>query len=188
MSAITVSRQVGSRGDELAALVAQRLGWRLVGRELINQAAREAGVPEVALAEMDELRLLDIRPSTRDWRAYQLQVERIIRNLADEGRVVIVGRGSQIVLRERPGVLHVRVVAPLAQCLEWLQQERGLSREAAIAYLATSSRTRARYIRRSYHVDVNDPALYHLVVNTGLLALEQAANVIIQALREIGGL
>ncbi|MGC8879161.1 MAG: AAA family ATPase [Anaerolineae bacterium] len=188
MSAVTVSRQVSSRGDELAALVAQRLGWRLISRELINRAAREAGVPEVALAEMDELGLLNIRPSARGWRAYRMQVERIIHNLADEGNVVIVGRGGQVVLRMRPDVLHVRVVAPLEMRLSWLQQERGLSREAAAAYLETSCRTRARYIRRSYHVDVNDPSLYHLVINTGLLSLEQAANLIIQALREIGGL
>lgn len=188
MSAITVSRQVGSRGDELAARVAERLGWRLVGRELINQAAREAGVPVVALAEMDELQLLDIRPSARDWRAYQTQVERIIRGLADEGGVVIVGRGGQVVLRERPDVLHVRVVAPLEVRLGWLQQERGLSRETAVVYLEMSSRTRARYVRRSYRVDVNDPSLYHLVINTGLLSLEQAAHLIMQALREIGGL
>lgn len=188
MSAVTVSRQVSSRGDELAALVAKRLGWRLVSRELINQAARDAGVPEVALAEMDELGLLNIRLSARGWRAYQMQVERIIHNLADEGNVVIVGRGGQVVLRARPDVLHVRVVAPLEMRLSWLQQERGLSQEAAAAHLEASCRTRARYIRRSYHVDVNDPSLYHLVINTGLLSLEQAANLIIQALREIGGL
>ena len=188
MCAITVSRQVGSRGDELAALVAQRLGWRLVSRDLINQAARKAGVPEVALAEVDELGLLGIRPSARDWRAYQTQVERIIRELADEGNVVIVGRGGQIVLRARPDVLHVRVVAPFELRLNWLQQERGLGREAAAACLEASSRARARYIRRSYHVNVEDPSLYHLVVNTGLLSLERAANLVIQALQEIGGL
>ncbi len=188
MSAITVSRQVSSRGDELAALVAQQLGWRLVSRELINQAARKAGVPEVALAEVDELGLFGICPSTREWRAYQKQVERIIRELADAGNVVIVGRGGQVVLRGRPDVLHVRVVAPLELRLSWLQQERNLSREAAMAWMETSSRSRARYVRRSYHLDINDPSLYHLIVNTGLLPLDRAAALIIQALREIGGL
>ena len=112
MSAITVSRQMGSRGDELALQVAQRLGWRRVCRDLINQAARAAGVPQVALAEIDELGFLGLRPSAKDWRAYQNQVERIIRELADAGEVVIVGRGGQVVLRGRPDVWHVRVIAP----------------------------------------------------------------------------
>ena len=62
----------------------------------------------------------------------------------------------------------MRVVAPLATRLAWLQEEHGLTEAAARAYMDTSSRLRARYMRRSYGVDVNDPALYHLVINTGL--------------------
>jgi len=102
MSAITVSRQMGSRGDELALQVAGRLGWQRVCRDLINQAARSAGVPQVALAEIDELGFLGLRPSAKEWRVYQSQVERIIRDLADGGNVVIVGRGGQVVLHDRP--------------------------------------------------------------------------------------
>jgi cytidylate kinase len=187
MSAITISREVGSRGDELAALVARQLGWKVIGRDLINAAAVAAGVPQVALAEMDELSLLGICPTAREWRAYRSQVERIICEAAAAGAAVIVGRGGQVVLRGWPGVLHVRVVAPLEARLTWLQQERNLSDAAARACLETSSRMRTRYVRRCYRADIDDATLYHLVINTGLLDLDQATRVIIHALEEIGG-
>jgi cytidylate kinase len=187
MSAITVSRQVGSRGDDLAALIARQLGWRWVSRDLINQAALAAGVPQVALAEVDELGLFGIRPSAREWRAYQAQVERIICELANAGAVVIVGRGGQVVLRQRPEVLHVRVVAPLQTQLAWLREERRLAEDAARSCLETINRARARYLRRCYGVDVNDPSLYHLVVNTGMVELDQAATLIVRAWRDRRG-
>jgi cytidylate kinase len=187
MSAITISRQMGSRGDELALQVAQRLGWRRVCRDLINQAALAAGVPQVALAEIDELGLLGLRPSGQEWQAYQSQVERIICDLADGGEVVIVGRGGQMVLRDCPDVLHVRVVAPLEARVAQLRRERKVSTESARACLEASDKARARYLQRSYRVRVEDSALYHLTINTGLLDLSQAVKLIIQALQERTG-
>ncbi len=181
MGAITISRQMGSRGDELALRVAQQLGWQRVCRDLINQAAMAAGVPQVALAEIDEFGLLGLRPSAKEWRAYQDQVERIICDLVEGGNVVIVGRGGQMVLRGRSDVLHVRVVAPLEARIAQLQEERSVSEESARACLEASDKARARYLRRGHDVRVEDPALYHLTVNTGLLDLSQALNLIIQA-------
>lgn len=183
MSAITISRQMGSRGDELAEEVARHLSWRLVCRDIINQAALAAGVPQVALAEVDELGLLGLRPTARERRLYLNQVERIIRELADEGDVVIVGRGSQLVLRERPDVLHVRVVAPLETRVDWLCQEEAICREAARVRLEASDRARARYLQRNYRVRVGDPALYHLVINMGRLTLPVAVGLVLHTFR-----
>ena len=174
---------MGSRGDELALQVAQRLGWRRICRDLINQAARAAGVPQVALAEIDELGFLGLRPSAKEGRAFQSQLEGMRHELADEGEVVIVGRGSQVVLRERSDVLHVRVVAPLEMRVERLQRERNLSAESARACLEASDEVRARYLRRSHGVRLDDPALYHLTIHTGLLDPTRAADLIIQAVQ-----
>ena len=81
---------MGSRGDELALGVAERLGWRRVCRDLINQAAQAAGVPQVALAEIDELGFLGLRTSAKEWRAYQSQVERILRERRETGSFTLV--------------------------------------------------------------------------------------------------
>ena len=112
MSAITISRQMGSRGDELAQQVAEQLNWRCVGYELINQAALAAGAPHVALAEIDELGFFNLEPTIEERQAYQSQVERIVQELAGEGQVVIMGRGGQAILHNQPNVVHLRVVAP----------------------------------------------------------------------------
>jgi cytidylate kinase len=181
MSAITISRQMGSRGDELALQVAQKLGWRLIQRNLINQAALAADVPHMALADIDELGLLNLRPSVKEWRAYQNQVESIIRYWADKGKTVIVGRGGQMALRGRPEVFHIRVVAPFELRVAQLQQEENISTESARARLEASAKMRARYLRRSYRVQIDDPSLYHLTLNTGLLGLSQAVNLVMQA-------
>lgn len=175
---------MGSRGDELAEQVAQRLGWRRVGRYLINQAALAGGVPQVALAEIDELGFFGLQPSDEEWQAYQNEVERFICHLADQGNVVIVGRGGQIVLRDRLDVLHVRVIAPLETRATQLQTERNVSSEAAYACLEESLIGRTRYLHHCYDILVDDPTLYHLVINTGLVKLSQAVNLIVQACQE----
>jgi cytidylate kinase len=172
---------MSSQGDDLAVQVAHRLGWRTISRELINKAALAAGAPQVALAEIDELDFLKLRPSPRQWRAYREQVEGIIQVLAEVGDIVIVGRGGQVVLRDRPEVLHVRVVAPLERRVAWLQAAEALSPQAAEARLSQSDRRRAAYLQRSYKVNTNDPALYHLMINTGFFELSQALELVIQA-------
>jgi len=181
MSAITISRQMGSQGDELARLVAQRLGWQLMSRDLINQAALEVGMPHLALAEIDELGLLNLRPSPGEWRAYQHEVERIIREWADIGNIIIIGRGGQVALRGRPDVLHLRIVAPLEKRVAELQQEKIISLQSALARLEASDKTQVSYMKRSYGVGLDDPTLYHFIINTGLLGLSQAVDYVFQA-------
>jgi cytidylate kinase len=113
MAVMTISRQMGSLGSEIARLVAERLGYRLVWRELINQAARRSGAPEAALAAIDELGLLDMCPSPRACRAYRAAVKQVIDELAAEGNCVILGRAGQVLLKGVPGCLHVRLIAPV---------------------------------------------------------------------------
>jgi cytidylate kinase len=79
-----------------------------------------------------------------------------------------------------PDVFHIRVVAPLEMRIAHLQQKENISPESARARLEASAKTRARYLRRSYSVEIDDPTLYHLTVNTGLLGLSQAISLVLQ--------
>jgi cytidylate kinase len=183
MRVITISRQMGSLGDELVLQLAQQLDWRWVGRDVIHEAALAAGVPQVALADIDELGFLDLRPSGKEWRVYQKEVRRIICELADEGNMIIVGRGGQVILHNRPDVLHVRVIAPLKIRIARLMRMEHISKKAARARLKASRKTRARYFKKGYGVKLNDPLLYHLVINTGFLELSEAVNLVVKASR-----
>jgi cytidylate kinase len=181
MSVITISRQMGSLGSEIAFQVAEMLGYKVIWRELINNAALRAGAPEAALAAIDELGLLGICPSPQDCRRYRQAVEEILHELAAGGNIVIIGRAGQIILASDPDTLHVRIMAPFSLRVERVAQRLKIADSFAQAQVETSDRYRANYMRRFYHVRWDDPSHYHLVINTALLDSRQAAELIRQA-------
>jgi CMP/dCMP kinase len=181
MPVITISREYGSCGDEIAVALADRLKLMLVGRDLINRAALKAGAPEIALAEIDELGLLGVRPGPGAQRLYQETVSEIILDLARDGNLLLVGRGGQMVLAGHPGVLHVRVIAPLAKRLRLIEEQCHVTAEVAAARLDAADHARARYLRRQYSVRWEDPALYDLVLNMAHLSVETAVDLICSA-------
>jgi cytidylate kinase len=178
MPVITLSREMGSRGDDVAMAVAERLGLRLVGRELINRAARAAGAPEVALAEIDELGLLGVKPSPGALRLYTQKVAEVIRELAARGDLLVVGRGGQVVLADEPGVLHMRVIAPRPMRLQLVQARCHVTPEAATARIDASDKARAAYLRRAHGVRWDAAGLYDMVLNMAHLSVADAAEVV----------
>lgn len=172
---------MGSLGSQIARLTAETLGYRLVWRDLINQAAQLAGAPEMALAVIDELRLLDMCPSPQACQAYRRAVNQIMHELAAKGNVVIQGRAGQAILKDHPDVLHVRIIAPKSLRVERVKQRLGITTQQALAQVETSDRYRANYLRRFYNVRWDDPSLYHLVINTAGLTVPQASAIICQA-------
>jgi cytidylate kinase len=182
MAVVTLSRQLGSLGFEIAQLVAQRTGYQLVWRELINQAAIRAGAPEVALAMIDELNLLGLKPSPEEMQAYLSAVRVVMNELADAGNVVIVGRAGQIILANRPQALHVRVTAPVSLRVERLAKQQGIPMAAARAQVDASDRYHQNYFKRYYKLPWDGSGLYDLIINTTKLNLADAAEIICIAL------
>ena len=233
MTVITVSRQLGSHGHEIAAGVAQRLGLRLVDAATINQAAERAGVPQVALAELQHegergvanqvLKALRTMPSTVPYAVssggdrgesrvegmtilpftglfsplarpisasldgYVRMVGLVIRGLAQEGNVLIAGRGGQILLRNHPQALHVQIVAPLAFRTEAMVGRLGRDKRAVQNQIRASDRARFDYLRRYHNADWLDSTLYHMVLNTGKVPIETAMDLIVDAQRSMAG-
>lgn len=178
---ITLARQMGSGGREIGKLVAESLGYRLVWREVINQAAQRAGAPEAALAAIDELGLLGIQPSGKAYQAYKLAVQQVILELAEEGNAVIIGRAGQAILAGREDVLHVRVIAPAELRAERVAAQQGITLDCALAQIEASDKNRRKYLRRMYRVNWDDPSLYDLTINTARLSTEIAAALICRA-------
>ncbi len=181
MGVITISREMGSLGFPIGQKAAELLGYQIVWREVINQAAIRAGAPEVALAMIDELGLLGLCPSAEKCQAYLHAVEQVVHELAERGNVVIVGRGSQIILKDRPGVLHVRVIAPLELRIERIMQEKGIALDAAQAQIEASDRSRKRYLNRFYKTQWEDPTLYDVILNTARISIDSAAELLYKA-------
>jgi CMP/dCMP kinase len=181
MSTITISRQMGSLGCQIAFNVAEALGFRLVWREIINEAARRTGTPEVALAAIDELGLLGICPSPKACSAYHQAVKEIMHEFAEQGDIVILGRAGQVILGNRTDIMHIRLIAPISIRIARIADRLGITESRARAQVEASDRYRSDYLRRFYHTDWDKPDLYHLVINTGSLEIDQAVELICQS-------
>jgi cytidylate kinase len=165
--------------------VASRLGYRLVHRELINKAAHLAGAPDMALVTIDELGLLGIEPDDAHQQAYLQAVQIVIENMAEEGKVIIVGRAGQAILQNNPNALHLRVVAPMQVRIQRIVKAHGISPQAARAQIEDSDRYRINYLQRFYNIEWDDPTLYHLIINTGHISLETSAEVVCTVVHNI---
>ncbi|MBV9228816.1 MAG: cytidylate kinase-like family protein [Chloroflexi bacterium] len=190
MRAVTMSREYGSGGGEIAARLAHRLDWHLIDHQIVARAARESGVHEAVMRAFDE-KTEDVFSRIMKWpypvtaeekQAYRQALDRVVLEAANTGHVVIVGRGSQVLLADRRDVLHVRVVAPLEQCIEYVVRREGLGTEAARKRVQEKDRARARYLQTEFHRQYDDPHLYDLVINTAVLDLDSAVDVICQML------
>jgi len=99
--------------------------------------------------------------------------ESAIRDLADRGNVILVGRGSQVLLADFPHTLHVRVTASDARRAAAIARDRPVAEDRAIELAGNADQHRDDYLRTNYDRDVNDPALYDLLVRTDKLTIDQ---------------
>jgi CMP/dCMP kinase len=202
MPLVTVSRQCGSGGREIAQAVAEILGATYVDRDLIAEAARRIGVAEELVSRHDErivgpteslieavaLAFTGSRHSARGARPTGVSnssgleiaaaTRRVIREIAKEDNAVFLGRGAQVVLRDNPRALHVHIAAPLAQRVATVMRREQVTEEKARQIIRDLDEERANYLRAHYQVDWASPELYHAVINTGMLTFPLAAQTI----------
>ena len=217
MTVITISRQHGSGGDEIADRLCEKLGYPTFDKSLITRAAKEAGFSEQEIYDYSEdshkvRSFLDrlfsrsaVLSAGRMWEdgggmylpeeltlsedVMITLVQKAIQSAYETGNMVIIGRGSQVLLKDKPGVVHIRIEAPIEDRVqrvrELLKQERQtfqadleIRRDAQDQILERDAAS-ADYIKRFYNVDWSDALLYHAVLNTGRMTLERATQIIV---------
>lgn len=109
----------------------------------------------------------------------------VIRDLARAGDVVIIGRGSNMILADTPGVIHIGLVAPLDVRADNIMRREHLSREEAKTYGEELEQARVTFYRKFFKVSPYDPALYQMVLNMGMLQQKTAAEIITNAAGDI---
>jgi cytidylate kinase len=188
VAVVTVSRQFGAGGLRVARSLAETLGFRLVDRELVEEAARQLGVdPEVAQSRdervpalVEELGLalaagtpeLGLATVAMSDQTLAAGTRGVIRSLADAGDYVILGRGGQAALAERDDACHLALVGSLSDRVQRIMQWQGVTEQEARARCERVDAERAGYVRRFYGVDIRDPLLYDCVLNTSRLGIQ----------------
>ncbi len=205
MRAITISRQYGSGGGEIAARLAELLGWRLIDHEVIVEVASRLGVTENDAAQRDEraegfvdqllhgIRAVDPAPlsllsypnplTAPQAHDYAFALRETVLSAVTAGQVVIVGRGAQAILHERRDALHIRVVAPLEQRIIYVSRREALDRDAAQRRIQRKDHDRQRYLWATHARRVEDTELYDLILNTAVLDLNSCVDLIAMALQ-----
>ena len=182
MAIITVSRQVYSNGDEIARQVADDLDYNLIEKEKIGEALANLGLPATEVERFDEK-----RPSIWDSLAVQhtrfLHLMRaVIYDFARRNDTIILGRGAQILLKDFPGTLPVRIVAPMGVRLKRLMEREGCDEKDGEKVLRQSDKDSSGYIQSFFAADWNDHDYYDLVINTKTISIEMAGGMISNAI------
>lgn len=199
MYVVTIARQMGAGGGAVAARVAERLGWRLLDRALVERIAGELRVAPEAVEACDErvdsfverlgTYLSEGHPEVLRGRLVPTvspeltarAARRVVAAVVDEGPAVVVGHGAQCVLVDDPRAFHALVHAPLARRVDRARERFGVGAAEAAERVRRSDADRRRYIREHFHREWLDPALYHLCVDAGRLGEEGAAELICRA-------
>jgi cytidylate kinase len=197
-TAITLSRQTGAGGHTIAERLASRLQtespkasppWTVFDRNLVEKVLEDHHLPTRLASHLPEDRTSQIEDIMGDlfemsppsWKLIEQTTETILR-LVGLGNVIVIGRGANLVTARLPNVFHVRLVAPLDQRIASIQELRKLTRKAAATAVRDEDRGRARYLKKYFKADIEDPLLYHLVINTGFVGTDEAVEMIAEAM------
>ena len=194
---ITISRQTGAGAKPVCEKLInimdeysepEGVKWAFFDKSLIEKVLEDHKLPKQISEFMHEgkykhlssvvYELLGLKPA--EWTLIHKTTDTILQ-LARMGNVVIVGRGANIITSKLSNAFHVRLVASMEKRIEHVRSLMGFTEKEAINYIKKEDENRKKYLKSYFRVDVEDPLLYHMVVNTDLLTHKGAAYLIAEA-------
>jgi cytidylate kinase len=206
MSLVTIRGRLGSGAAEIGKQAAEKIQADYVDRQIIARVARQLHREEreVIAKEIPPSNFLDrigealghsfgfeegfagaylpISEMPLDDTRYLEALRSVVRELVRSQPLVIMGRGSQFILKDYPDVLHVSIVCPFESRVKRFIKDRKLDQKAAEQEVARSDKSIHDFIKRYFRADPEDPLHYDLVVNTGHLSFQAAVSMIVDAL------
>jgi cytidylate kinase len=196
--AVTISRQTGSGAHRVAEKLADLLQahtpkdacpWTVFDRNLVEKVLQEHDLPGRVARFMPEDRissisdtmeeLFDLHPPS--WLLVRKVTETIL-HLVELGNVIVIGRGGTVITAKLDHVFHVRIVGSLEKRVQHVHELNQMSKTAALKLIHREDHGRTRYLKKYFKTDLNDPLLYHLVINTDLISYDEAARIIADAM------
>jgi hypothetical protein len=189
--AVTISRQSGSGGHSVAENLVRILRardpeptcpWTVFDRELVQKVLEEHHLPKRLEKFMPEDKISGIADTMDElfglhppsWTLVHKAAHTIL-HLAELGKVIIIGRGANVITRKLDYVFHVRLVGSLDRRVQYMGQLNGINHREALDLVCREDLGRKRYLKQYFDKDIDDPTLYHLVINTDLVSYEEAA-------------
>jgi hypothetical protein len=195
--AITISRMTGAGGHTVASGLAgylqTRLGhdWTVFDRNLVEQILEDHHLHKGMAEFMQECHktmftdvveeMIGLHPGS--WTLLEKTGVTVLR-LAQMGNVILVGRGASAITGKLRNAFHVRLVGSLENRLKWVQREHDLDEKSALQFVRKGDEGRKRYLKDHFDKDIDDPLLYHLIVNMDLVRHDEAARLIGSAVIE----
>jgi cytidylate kinase len=183
---ICISREYGGRGAAVGRLVAEKLNFDFFSRELVEEVAKHAHMRKQIVESLDE----KTRNLMFEWVVQQFgnesftnteylrHLSHVVRTLSKYGRGVLVGRGAQFILSSA-STLRIRTIASLDIRIDRIAKREGTSRSEARAEVLKTDAEREGFCRQHFNLDIADAKNYDLVLNTGTIAEEACAQIIV---------
>ena len=184
-SVFTISREPGSRGNEIAARLAEAFGYELFDREIIQQMADDAKMSVRVLETLDEKglnTLEDVIATLVEQRhlwpdQYIKHLMKIIGTIGRHGKAVIVGRGAVFIVPPMQSV-RIRFIAPLEKRVQKVAEEFNISADEARRQIYDMESRRRSFTRRYFYTNIDEPTHYDVIINTEEVTDEQAVAMI----------
>jgi len=185
INVITISRESGSLGYEVAKKLCRETGFDLFHNEIVDAMIETSENSRVLLETLDEkgINIVDDIVSNfvnehHLWADdYSKLLFKILTTIGKHGKAVILGRGANCVLNKQ-NALKVRIVAPVIARRDHIQKHLELDKDDALKHIVSTDANRIAFVKRYFNSDATDPANYDLVLNTGALTIEKAVQVI----------
>ncbi len=181
MAIISICRGTKSGGEALAQCLAEQFGYPLMGREVLQEAAAQLGVPADDLVEKMEDRPRFFDRSTTLRKTYIAAVQATLAEAAKDGNLVYHGLAGGFLMKEAPGVLCARLIAPVEIRAQALKRSHGMDEASAFSYIREVDEARARWVKGMYGVDILDPTNYDMILNLGTFSIPEACRIITAA-------
>jgi cytidylate kinase len=183
MAIIIISRGSYTRGKEVAEKVAQRLGYQCISREVLLKASTDFNIDEIKLKRAIEDAPSFLNRWTHGRERYIAYIQAALLNHLKMDNVVYHGFAGQILVRDLPWVLKVRVNASLEDRLKIVMDRDRVSRKFALETIEKTDSERRKWGRKLYSIDPSDPALYDLVFRIESMTVDDAVSVLCDVVR-----
>jgi len=187
---ITISREVGSKGNKIAQKLAEILKWQVFDKEIVDYIATTAHIRKSVSESFDEKKQHEIKTWVQtiiDSDAlspdhYLNHLMNVLLVIAEHGQAIILGRGANFILDPKKG-LRVKIAAPYEMRLLQIMREMELSKKDARRYIDEKDNQRLAYIRQYFHRDADNPLFYDLVLNTEFMPINSVVETIVTVLK-----